>query len=209
MWRTGFFLRKQNLVGLLLALAILPVRARCQDTANLFLKKPTIRPNPIQRAPLIAIAEFECSEKVLATVLVTDGTNSWEQPPTTSAKEKHSIAVMGLRPGRKHQIQVRVQVPGETGTETSDPMEFTTDPLPANFPPIQTLLSKPEKMEPGVTLFAINFWNNSTSILDYGFIIAVNEKGEVVWFCNTRDRIADMRFTKAGTLIYQHGSYRS
>ena len=209
MWRTSSTLRKQVLIGFLISFVAFASDAICQDTAKLFVKKPTIRPNPIQRAPLIAIAEFECNEKVLATVLVTDGTNSWEQLPSTSAKEKHSIAVMGLRPGRKHQIQVRVQIPGKTETETSDPMEFKTDPLPANFPPIRTILSKPEKMEPGVTLFAINFWNNSTSILDYGFIIAVDEKGEVVWFCNTRDRIADMRFTKAGTLIYQHGSYRS
>jgi hypothetical protein len=175
---------------------------------SLFVGQPTVRPNPIERVPLVCILEFESTTEVEATVEITDGKRSWEQPSTVGPGRKHSIAVMGLRPDREHTLRVRVRDAGGAREQVSTPVKFQTQPLPSSFPPLEVNLSKPEKMEPGVTLFAVNLWKESTSMLDYGYIIAVDEHGEVVWFCATGDRIADLRVLKNGHLLYQHGSYR-
>ncbi|MBW1769221.1 MAG: aryl-sulfate sulfotransferase, partial [Deltaproteobacteria bacterium] len=49
-------------------------------------------------------------------------------------------------------------------------LEVTTEPLPQDFPVI-SVTSTPELMEPGVTLFEAA-----------GYLVAVNETGEVVWY---------------------------
>ncbi|MEM7473383.1 MAG: aryl-sulfate sulfotransferase [Planctomycetota bacterium] len=200
-----------SLAFLLFPLANLSAQTSAQPAPQadiVFVREPTVRPNPIRRAPLVAIVEFETDVEVLVSVEVSDGQNRWKQPPITGPQKKHSIPVVGLRPGLRHAIRVLANKSGDTKITQSKALEFITEPLPNSFPPIRTILAKPEKMEPGVTFFAVNFWDNSTSMLDYGYIIAVDNRGDVVWFCHTTDRIADMRFTKAGNLLYQHGSYR-
>jgi hypothetical protein len=174
---------------------------------GLFVGQPTIRPNPIERAPLIAIIDFESPVEVVPSLEISDGQETWEQPWRVQAATRHRIAALGLKPNREYTIRVLVTTPDKQ-TDTSEPLVFRTEPVPASFPPIKTVLSKPEQMEPGVTMFAVNLWRDSVSILDYGYIIALDEQGEVVWFCNTGDRIADMRILKNGNLLYQHGSYR-
>lgn len=178
------------------------------DGETLFVSAPTMRPNPVERAPLVGILEFESPIAVNVRLEITDGTLSWEQPPITPAGRKHRIAVMGMRPNREHTIVVHVSTPSGKMNEQSEPIVFTTPPVPDSFPPISTILAEPEKMVPGVTVFAVNLWRDDVSMLDYGYIIAMDEMGRVVWFCNTQDRIADMQILSNGNILYQHGSYR-
>ena len=63
-------------------------------------------------------------------------------------------------------------------------------------------------MEPGLTLFSVNLWRESTSLLDYGYLIALDSAGEVVWYCDTQDRVADIHILENGHLLYQHANYR-
>lgn len=177
------------------------------DADGLFLKQPTIRANPVERAPLIAIIEFEASEEVVPSLEISDGDRTWRQPWRVKAAKKHRIAALGLRPDREHSIRVRVESEQQE-SELSEPLSFRTPPLPNDFPPLKTIQSSPERMEPGLTFFAVNLWRESISLLDYGYIVALDAAGEVVWFCQTQDRIADMRILKSGNLLYQHGSYR-
>jgi arylsulfate sulfotransferase len=174
---------------------------------GLFVGQPTIRPNPITRAPLIAIVEFESLAEVKPTLEISDGVRSWEQPWRVHAAKKHRVAALGLRPNRAHSIRVKIQSP-DGQTDVSEPLEFHTPPLPDSFPPLKTTLANPERMEPGITMFSVNLWRDSTSLLDYGYIVALDAEGEVIWYCDTGDRVADMRILKNGHLLYQHGSYR-
>lgn len=174
---------------------------------SLFVKQPTIRPNPIERVPLVAIIDVESPEKVVPLLEISDGQQTWEQPWRVQPARKHRMAALGLRPDREHTIRVKVSAAGKP-SQYSQPLSFRTPPLPDSFPPLKTTLSKPEKMEPGVTMFAINLWRESVSLLDYGFIVALDSAGEVVWYCDTGDRIADIRILSNGHLLYQHGNYR-
>ncbi len=174
--------------------------------ASLFVTSPTVRPNPVKRAPLICIVDFETKKPMRCMVDISDGSRQWQQSAENFATS-HSIVVMGLVADRVHEIRLTLKSQG--GDEESfGPLEFTTQPLPANFPPLQTLIAQPDRMEPGVRLFAVNNWTDDVSLLDYGFLIAVDTSGQVVWYCETGDRIADVKLLKNGNLIYQHGSYR-
>ncbi len=178
-----------------------------RELKSLFEAQPTIRPNPIERAPLIAIIDFESPLEVVPTLEISDGQRTWEQPWRVQPARKHRIAALGMRPDREHTIRVKVTAE-DREPEFSQPLTFRTPPLPASFPPLRTILSKPEKMEPGVTMFSVNLWRDSVSMLDYGYLIALDSAGEVVWYCDTGDRIADIRILKNGHLLYQHGNYR-
>lgn len=179
-----------------------------ETPATLLARPPLVRPNPIRRAPLVAIVDLETTEPVEVVILVRDGQRAWQHPWAQAASQRQSIAVMGLRPDRVHEIRLRLTSPSSKVVEITPPLLFKTPPLPESFPPLETILSKPQLMEPGVTLFAINLWRESVSLLDYGYIIALDEAGEVVWYCDTTDRIADMRRMENGHLLYLHGNYR-
>lgn len=182
-------------------------RAKMAAEGKLFYKSPAIRPNPIERVPLVAIVDVDATTSVTPTILIDDGQRQWEQPWPVEGANRHRIAVMGMKPDRLHRIRIRLTT--EDGTsQTCEPMEFQTPPLPRNFPPLEVLKSDPDKMEPGLTFFATNIWEERSSILNYGFILALDELGEVVWFCETGDRIADLRILKNGNILYQHGNYR-
>ncbi|GIW99852.1 MAG: hypothetical protein KatS3mg111_3185 [Pirellulaceae bacterium] len=168
----------------------------------------TMRPNPIARVPLVAIIDVRTSTAVRAEVEVATGSRRWTQPFPGPPSTNFSFPVMGLSPDTVHRIELTVHATEGTERQTLTPFLFRTPPLPASFPPLHTTLARGGKMEPGVTLFAVNLWHESTSMLDYGFIIGVDERGEVVYYCHTEDRIADMRVLSNGNILYQHGSYR-
>ncbi|MCA9194271.1 MAG: aryl-sulfate sulfotransferase [Planctomycetales bacterium] len=179
----------------------------CVAQESLFVEPPTIYGNPNERVPLVAIVEFKTRINVVPEIEITDGQRTWNQPWNVPAGNHHRVAAIGLRPDHKYQI--KVQVTAEDGqNETSMGMDFVTPPLPRSFPPLRTTVAIPEEMEPGITLFAVNLWNQNSSMLDYGYIVALNNYGEVVWFMQTGDRIADLRILDNGNLLYQQGSYR-
>lgn len=174
---------------------------------RLILEQPTISPNPNVRAPLVALVELETSVDCVASLKISDGARQWSQE-MAGAGRIHRVAVLGMRPKRTHEIVVSVSSLDGMARQESAPLNFTTPSLPDDFPPLRTLLAKEAEMEPGITMFAVNLWQNNVSLLDYGYLIALDSAGEVVWFCRTQDRISDSRVLKNGHLLYQHGSYR-
>jgi hypothetical protein len=56
---------------------------------------------------------------------------------------------------------------------------WDTPPLPDDFPPLQVLVSIPEAMEPGFTLFNIR-----PAVGDSRMLVIVDELGDVVWYAD-------------------------
>ncbi len=194
----------------LCCMALFWAEAAVADQERLFARPPTIRPNPIERVPLVAIVDCETQLDSLVTLEIDDGQRQWEQPPAevASAATEHRVAVFGMRPARRHSIRARATTRDGSRSETSEPLVFETAALPANFPPLKVTVAEPKRMEPGLTWFATNLWIDDASMMDYGYIVALDSAGEVVWYCHTQDRIADMRVLANGHLLYQHGNYR-
>lgn len=168
----------------------------------LFVQQPTARCNPNADAPLVAFVDFETDRPVVCSVTIDDGQRRWTYRPIFAASRDHHLAIVGLRAGVEHTLQVQVETPDALASDTSSLVTVTTPPLPDDFPPLETLISSPEKMEPGVTLFAANIWRDNERVYDYGYFIAVDAAGEVIWYCRTGRRTADLRLLNSGHLLY-------
>ena len=121
-----------------------------------FTDNPTLIGNPNPRVPQAAIVTFNASEAVTTFIDVSDGTNDWRLIYDDSYDSSLGLGVVGMRPGKEHSIRVTIRNTNGAETTANEIFSFTTSTLPdtgVEFPPIDVRESKPEAMEPGVTLF--------------------------------------------------------
>lgn len=179
-----------------------------KPAVSLFAKQPTIRPNPQRRAPLVALVDVWATTSVNAELLISDGKNEWSIPGASEPRVDQTVIAHSMRPDRTHQVRVKLTEP-ETGVaEVSEPLEFVTPKLPKSFPPLEVVVAKSQEVEPGVLLFPVNLWRDDKSMMDFGYLIALNEQGEVIWYLNSGHRTADVRRLSNGHILFQHGNYR-
>jgi arylsulfate sulfotransferase len=172
-----------------------------------FVAPPRADRNPIDRAPLVAIVEWESRREAVASVEIEGGGKRWVQSNPRPASTRHRVAVMGLQPDTAYRFRIRLQIGREQ--QHSGWIEYQTPPLPANFPPLSVQRLNPVlEASPGVYLFAANLWIDNESMLDYGYIIAIDQSGAVVWYCQSEERIADIVLLRNGNLLYQHANYQ-
>jgi arylsulfate sulfotransferase len=136
---------------------------------NTVTKQPVLIMAPNASTPLAGLLELQTSDLSRVSIVVSDGIDQWNKD-FDEFNTDHSLPVLGFKPGRNYTVTVRVL--DIDGVDLIEPavFEVTTNPLPENFPEIN-VTSTPELMEPGVTLFEAA-----------GFLVAVNETGEVVWY---------------------------
>lgn len=136
---------------------------------NTVTRLPTLIMAPNAGTPLAGLLELQTSDLSRVLLTVSDGSDEWSKD-FEEFNSKHSLPVLGFKPDTAHTVTVRVL--DIDGIDLIEPVVFDvfTDPLPEGFPEI-SVTSIPELMEPGVTLFEAA-----------GYLIAVNEIGEVVWY---------------------------
>ncbi|MEX1000133.1 MAG: aryl-sulfate sulfotransferase [Thermodesulfobacteriota bacterium] len=139
------------------------------NVVNVVTKFPTLIMAPNASTPLAGLLELQTSGLSRVSLTVSDGSDQWSKD-FEEFNSAHSLAVLGFKPDRAHTVTVRVL--DIDGIDLIEPVVFnvTTEALPQGFPEI-SVTSIPELMEPGVTLFEAA-----------GYLIAVNEIGEVVWY---------------------------
>lgn len=174
---------------------------------SLFSEPPLIEKNPNEAVPLAAIISVEATQIVVVALEVDDGERQWVSRPRMIPDTSLKIPLLGMCPDRTHQIVVRLET--EDGHyDVSEPLEFITPPLPERFPPLETTVSQPDKMEPGVTLFAVNVWDRDVDLMDYGYMMIVDAEGEVIWYFKSGHRTASIEILNNGHLLYNHAGYR-
>ena len=185
----------------------LVVLAGCGDRTPPVVSGQTLTVNPSGRVPLAAVARLTTDEPSQVTVEVRAGEETWSHTPDPVYNVEHSVVVLGLQPDRTHQIVLVAT--DEAGNEVrSSAHEVTTPPLPADFPPITVAHSRPDQMESGVTVFSVYRRAGDDRGDDYGLIVAVNAKGEVVWYYRSDERISDVRRLGNGNLLHNGGTKR-
>jgi hypothetical protein len=101
---------------------------------------------------------------------------------------------LGFKAGRAHSVTLTLQGDDGAMAQYPDVLAFSTDPLPADFPPLRIDVAEPEAMEPGLTLFAVR------PRIDKHYFVVVDEFGEVVWF--VRKGAAEVRQFAGGEIAY-------
>ena len=157
---------------------------------------------PSEHTPLAALLTFSTAEPGRVSLEIADGDRTWIVTPGHDYRTNHEIPVLGLRPDRSYAVTVIVS--DEAGNESSaPPVTIRTDPLPEDFPPLDVTLSRPEAMEPGVTLFGMFRWpDGGRPDQTFGLLIAVDAAGDVVWYHRTDDAALLAIRLQNGNILY-------
>ena len=179
-----------------------------------FLKNPTISQNPNPIVPLAAIVEFEASRPAETILSISDGRDSWELSHGPDKDPTAGLPLVYMRPGTTLEISVSIRADGEAVTHP-DVLTFQAPDLPDDpglFPTLRIDVAEPDRMEPGLTLvFARRRPAGEPTELtpeqrkwmtSFGLIIALNNRGEVVWYFVAHARIADMKQLQNGNFVY-------
>jgi arylsulfate sulfotransferase len=127
-------------------------------------------------APLAGTLQLTTDVASRISISVFDGTNTWQRN-FYDYSTAHTNTLLGFKIQRTNSITVIVHDHAGNSFTNPQPLVFITGPLPADFPVIVPLVSQPEKMEPGYTLFrGVNNTDNK------GYLTIVDSAAEVVWY---------------------------
>jgi len=191
--------KTSSLVTSLLTVAIVGFFINCAGPP--VAENVNLIPNPNPNAPLAGMLTFTSDRPVVPTLLIEDGGHKQKVTPDDEPRTAHETLVLGLRPGRTHTVTVTIQ--DEKGRETVlEPLRIETPPLPEDFPPLQLTLNAPGVKEPGVTMFDVFRWTGPfEDDPNWGYAIAVDENGEVVWYYKSDTFLGEPRRMFNGNIM--------
>jgi len=194
--------RKRSQISAIPVAILLALSAACSSGPE--IRGLVVDPRPSDTVPLAALVSFQTDRPATVEIEIADERGSRRMDTHLPAGTDHSVPILGLKAGTAQ--TVAVVVTDEQGrTARSEPLEITTDPLPAGFPPIDVRLSEPEHMEPGFTLLEPSFVPEDQNLEGNSWLIALDETGEVVWYYRASHGVRDVQRISNGNLLYGSG----
>jgi arylsulfate sulfotransferase len=182
---------------------ILGPRDTTDRTPPRFLAPPVLRPNPNPAVPLAARIAVQTDEPSRVELGFKDGDRSWTVLAAPELDTSHLVPVLGVRADRTTYLWVTALDDAGNARTWEAPLAFTTPPLDDDFPPVIVTAREPDLMEPGVTLFSA-----TSSRFEDGFLVIVDDEGEVVWSYRTPDFVGCSLRISNGNLLYISGRYK-
>lgn len=164
----------------------------------------TLTPNP--RNHLSATLAFETSRGATATVVVSGPEGDFTVPAggrlTPARTRSHRFAVLGLVPGAAYTVTATARGPFGLVSEPKS-ASYTPGPMPEDFPAFEVAVSKPEKMQPGVTMFNLGRATGDVlSDIAWSWLLMTDDAGRVVWYHRARPGVSALRRLASGNLAY-------
>ena len=157
-----------------------------------------VAPNP--EAPLTARLRFSTDRPARTRLAIDDGERRTEALAEKDYATDHEVMVLGLRPGRRHRVEIAVEdEAGRIGTAPA--VEVSTAPLPADFPEVEVLTRDSERMEPGVTVLSLIRWSGVKPDAKWGALVAYDDEGDVVWYYKGAEFLDEARPLPNGHLL--------
>jgi hypothetical protein len=187
---------RRALVGAAIALALLggcaprKVEVGAVDLA--------VAPNP--EAPLTARLRFNTDRPARTRLTIDDGERRTEALAEKDYVTDHEVMVLGLRPGRRHRVEIAVE-DGNGVTGSAPAVEVSTAPLPADLPEVEVLTRKTDRMEPGVTVLSLIRWSGLKPDGKWGALVAYDAEGDVVWYYKGNEFLDEARPLPNGHLL--------
>ena len=163
---------------------------------------PSLTMNPNENTPLAGVVELAASVPVRVTLEIGEGAERRIVEFPDYAIE-HRVPVLGLRPSSVYPVRVTLTDQGGTSLVAAPALEATTGPLPADFPEIDVVVSKPESVEPGYTLLD-QIHRGRNLVPGELYTIILDKRGDVVWY-STLGWSLMLRLSN-GNLTYRAGS---
>lgn len=168
----------------------------CQPTGQVALVRfANVVANP--RNVLSLTVLFRTDTPARPQVRVVGAGEDWLVPASGLSSSKNGVAhramILGLQPATSYELILSAIGGDQDLSGPTSTISFHTESLPFELP-VQLLLSLPERMEPGVTLFNISGapWGPA--------LYAVDEAGRVVWY--HLGASGNVQRTRSGNLLY-------
>ena len=159
-----------------------------------------LQANPNANAPLAGILSLIADRPVIVTLLIDDGEKQQVVTPDSTYATAISMPVLGLNPDKDYQVTATIK--DQEGRKTKlETLTMATPPLPEDFPKITLTQSKSGTLEPGITMFDVFRWEATESDKKWGYAIAIDEKGEVVWYLKNDYNTGEPRRLQNGNII--------
>lgn len=192
--------------GAALAVLIVVVAAACSndDAASGEASNADVRLNAsLESHPVSAIsAVLEVTTDPPASVTVSvDGPGGGFAIPATDVRAAHRLPVVGMRADSDYTIAV-------SAGRTTNTFPWKTGALPDDLPPVTAVTADAARMQPGYTVFNAFSWDGvpeGEAPPDAGFVLAVDEAGQVVWYQRLTHQILDVDTTRRGTFLLTAG----
>ena len=188
--------------ALCIAFAALPLVASCSgsdDAPSASITSASMGTHPVSAVSGVLHVATTAPSRVSATV---DGPGGSFRIPADELATTHEVPVVGMRADSDYTITVRAE-PKDDGDAARRRLTFHTGSLPADMPPITVTASKPDQMQPGITVFNAIDWRTSPPLPKPpdGWIIAVDATGAVVWYDRLPYPLLDVDTTRRGTFL--------
>ncbi len=180
-----------------------------ESTTTVAFAPPTITDATVEMSDTnVLLGTLDVTTDVPATLEVTldDGERSQVLVTTTNAVTEHTVPLRGLLADRSQTISV-VALAGDAASEATE-VEVTTEPVPFTLPDLNVVTREPDAMQPGYTMFNIVATANvlgggsDDPSQPAGLLVAVDDRGEIVWYQTQPRFIADARLLDDGHLLY-------
>lgn len=171
-----------------------------------FAADSSVKMNTNQAAPLTAVAEIYNNDADSVAIIFKSETHKF----VYGRSYKQKFPIIGLKANMHYSVEVKLYSDNKILEEL--PVQYIDTPClpdnPALMPKIEVSISNEKKMEEGYTLFNPRRDAPRTNTLDdsfnqaYGMLMAINHKGETVWYYTTGSRISDFDILSNGNISY-------
>jgi len=162
------------------------------------IENPQLTNNP--ENVLRAIMSFTTDVPTEALVVLYNDEHTITVKSTQGLVSEHEIDIIGLHPQEKYTVSISV-VDINGNTTYAHSLQLETSDLPEDFPPIEITISDPAKMQPGITFFNVmRLTPNQDN--KWGYIVAVDEQGKVVWYHKDIGRSSAVSQLQNQNLLY-------
>lgn len=158
-----------------------------------------ITPSPNPLCPLAPILKVITDEPVTVEMLIFDGDKAFVNDIGKQPNAVHSLPILGVAAGRLANISLRLTDLAGNQTDLLNAATWAAPELPDDFPPLTITVNDVSKMEPGVTFLPINRWDQQAGVQE-GWVVAVDERGEVVWWTYSPLRLGQVERSRNGRL---------
>ena len=154
---------------------------------------------------LVYLLEFETNEPARTTVEITPDTgNAWTLEGPGEFMNAHRFTIAGLR--AEHRYRLRVEATDEDDKISSASATIDTAALPAELPPIEVVSTGQTADDTAHTILNVFRWPSGQSAPDntFSWLLALDSRGEVVWYSLLGRRAGDLQLRDNGNLLYNY-----
>jgi hypothetical protein len=155
-------------------------------------------------------------------VHISAGTASWTRCFPSGLDPARGLPLIGLRPGKEHNMTVRLMPPDGRGASDERCLSLVAPELPVGpnaFPQLRTVRNQARRREPGMLLISVHryptgryqHWSRTERDLAFGWgmIVGLDELGEVVWYYQSDGFIEGIDQLRNGNILFHRWDFCS